>query len=60
MEYKCSICGENVGKDLLSFIDHTDNHVIDEIKKGHPEWVAEDGVCQPCLEYYKKQLKGDD
>lgn len=32
---------------------------MDQIKKEHPEWVAEDGVCKPCAEYYRAQLRGE-
>jgi len=58
MDYKCSICGENVGDELLVFIDHTDDHIMDAIKSKHPEWVKENGVCSACEEYYRTQLKG--
>ena len=43
----------------MLFLRHTDQHVIDQIKKEHPEWVAEDGVCKPCSEYYRGQLIGE-
>ena len=59
MEYKCSICSEEVGGDLLVFIDHTEKHIMDEIKLNHPDWVENDGVCQKCIDYYKGQMKGN-
>jgi len=57
MEYTCSICGDKVGKELLLFIDHTESHIVDEIKAKHPEW-DEGGVCKKCIEYYRKQIGG--
>ena len=27
-------------------------HTIEWIKRNHPEWVAEDGSCEPCLRHY--------
>ncbi len=46
-------------RDLALFLSHTDQHVIDQIKREHPEWATADGVCKPCAEYYKKQLSGE-
>lgn len=59
MEYKCSVCDEKVKGDLLVYINHTEGHILDEIKSNHPEWVEDDGICQKCVDYYKKQMKGD-
>jgi len=56
--YKCATCGARVERDLVAFIKHTDKHVIEAIQKDHPEWVAKDGVCHKCLDYYKKEIKG--
>jgi len=58
MEYKCSVCGENIGQELLVFIDHTDQHIINVIKTKHPEWAEDDGMCKKCVDYYRKQIKG--
>ena len=58
MDYRCPVCQKNVGVDLQSFVDHTEGHIVDIIKKDHPDWVRKDGVCKKCLEYYHKQMKG--
>lgn len=57
--YKCPLCGTTMERDLVRYLDHTNEHVIDQIKKQHPEWVAEDGGCQSCVQYYEKQLAGE-
>src|SRR5687768_11685896 len=57
--YQCPLCHKQVERDLLIFLDHTQSHVIDEIKKSHPEWVESDGTCQPCADYYRKQISGE-
>ena len=57
--YRCPLCQKEMPRDLAVYLDHTQSHVIDQIKKEHPEWVTGDGVCGPCVEYYKKQLKGE-
>ena len=57
--YECPLCGRQMERDLVLFLEHTNSHVIDKIKKSHPDWVAEDGACKPCVEYYKRQISGD-
>jgi hypothetical protein len=46
-------------RDLVVFLDHTNQHVIDRIKQAHPEWITENGACQPCVAYYEGQLSGE-
>ena len=58
MEYKCSTCNEAIDGDLLVYIDHTEQHIMDEIQLSHPEWKKKDGICPKCIEYYKGQMKG--
>ena len=57
--YHCPLCGKTMERNLAIFLSHTDQHVIDQIKKEHPEWVEANGACQPCAEYYRKQLNGE-
>lgn len=47
-----------MSRDLLLFLDHTNQHVIDRIKLAHPEWVTEDGACKPCVAYYQSEMAG--
>lgn len=58
--YTCPTCGEKMERDLLLFMDHTDQHVIEELKKQHPNWITEDGFCLQCLEYFKKAMGKSD
>jgi len=46
-------------RNLILFLNHADQHVIDQVKKEHPEWVTKDGICKPCAEYYRRQLSGE-
>ena len=59
MTYKCSVCGESVEDDLLVYINHTEKHIADEIQANHPDWAGEDGICNKCVEYYRKQMQGE-
>lgn len=54
--YTCPVCQNKIQRDLMVFMRHTEDHIIEAIHKAHPEWKAQDGVCEPCVEYYKKQL----
>lgn len=58
MEYKCSLCQETVEGDILVYIEHTQKHIVDEIKTSHPEWVEDQGICPKCVEYFKNQMQG--
>lgn len=55
--YKCPTCGERIERNLLLFIKHTDQHILEEIKKKNPQWVTKDGFCHNCLDFYKKNIK---
>ena len=57
--YKCPLCGQEMQRDLAVYLDHTQTHVMDQIKKQHPEWVADDGACEPCAKYYEMQISGE-
>ncbi|MBI3315678.1 MAG: hypothetical protein HYZ87_01710, partial [Candidatus Omnitrophica bacterium] len=54
--YTCPTCGSSMERDLLVFIRHTDSHIIDELKKKHPEWITQGGFCVQCLDYFKKAM----
>jgi hypothetical protein len=58
MTYTCPVCGEKVKRDLMAFVDHTEAHIVEEIKKKHPEWVEKDGMCARCIEHYRDEMKG--
>lgn len=58
MGYRCPLCDRELRRDLILFLDHTNQHVIDRIKLAHPEWVTEDGACKPCVAYYESELAG--
>jgi len=59
MNYRCPLCGREIARNLVLFLSHGEQHIIDQIKEEHPEWVEADGVCRPCAEYYRKQLSGE-
>ncbi len=54
--YKCPVCEEIVQRDLIVFLDHTNQHILDKIRERHPEWATPEGICPKCVEYYQKLL----
>ena len=58
MEYTCSACNRKIAGDMMVYLEHTDAHIIELVKHDHPGWVEKDGVCQQCVEYYRKELQG--
>ena len=54
--YKCPVCSEEMTRDVSAFLDHTDQHTFDVVRSKHPEWIARDGSCTRCGEYYEEQL----
>lgn len=58
MSYRCSVCHKEVEGDLLIFMSHTKEHIVDAIKSAHPDWVEKDGICKKCVEYFERQIKG--
>ena len=59
LEYICPVCGKKIERDLLAFMDHTEQHIVSEIKKKHPDWEEGDAMCKKCVDYYRRQMKGE-
>lgn len=57
--YTCSVCGQNVERDLVVYMHHTDLHIIEAIKKKHPDWECGEGLCPKCLECFQKAKRGE-
>ena len=56
--YTCPTCGSQMERDLSIFMEHTDKHVVEEVKRLNPKWLTQDGFCPKCLEYVKKSIRG--
>ncbi|MFC1514366.1 hypothetical protein ACFL5X_00495 [Candidatus Omnitrophota bacterium] len=56
MDYSCPVCGELIPQELSKIVAHGEGHVVDEVKKKHPDWVRSDGLCNKCYVYYKEQI----
>jgi len=54
--YHCPICGIELPRELEIFIAHGERHVVEVVKKDHPDWIEPDGSSRRCEEYYHEQL----
>ena len=54
--YTCPTCGETVERDILTFLRHTDQHILETLKALHPDWVEADGESPAVLKFYRAQL----
>ena len=59
MDFIYPTCNESMSRDLLVVMSHTEEHIIDVVKKNHPAWIEKNGLCKRCYEHYKKQLHPD-
>lgn len=58
MVYTCAVCWDKVDGDIVTFQNHTNDHIIELVKKDHPEWIEKDGICKKCFDYYESEIKG--
>ena len=57
MDFVCPTCDQKMPYDVKMIVPHTEEHIIEVIKKKHPNWVEENGICGKCYAYYKKQMR---
>ena len=55
-EFTCPVCGKIIPRELLTIVAHSEEDIVEAIKKDHPDWLDSDGVCKKCYTYYKEQL----
>src|SRR6266540_4256360 len=51
---KCPLCGMEVPDLMYPLHEATDKLVINRMRNKFPGWQAEDGVCEPCLDRFRK------
>lgn len=56
---KCKLCGQQfpasvLQAHILAESNEARDYTINMISKQHPDWVASDGACPKCWEYYKQ------
>lgn len=57
MDYICPVCKKVLDRDIDIVVPHMEAHIVEVIKKKHPEWAEKDGTCHKCYAYYKNQMR---
>ncbi|MFQ5792228.1 MAG: hypothetical protein ACE5JI_17300 [Acidobacteriota bacterium] len=57
--YTCAVCNAEMERDLLVFLRHTDQHILEALKDHRPEWADSDADGSHVLELYRSQLGHD-
>ena len=55
---KCPLCGMEVPELMYALHEATDQLIINRMQNSFPGWQTEDGVCEPCLERFRKLEAG--
>ncbi|MFC1699760.1 hypothetical protein ACFL1I_07390 [Candidatus Omnitrophota bacterium] len=56
MDFLCPTCNQTMSYELKMVLEHTDRHIVEAIKKKHPHWVEQDGLCEKCYQHYRSQI----
>ncbi|MFH1594626.1 MAG: hypothetical protein ABID09_08025 [Candidatus Omnitrophota bacterium] len=56
IDFICPTCNMQMARDLFVVVPHTEKDIVAAIKKEHPKWATDDGLCMRCYEYYKKEM----
>jgi len=56
MDFICPTCKKSIPRELGVIILHTEEHIVEAIKKSHPKWIEKDGLCKKCYDFYKGQF----
>jgi hypothetical protein len=56
MNFVCPTCGKEIPRELEHIIEHTEDHIVNQIKKNHPDWQEKNGLCEKCYKFYKEQM----
>lgn len=54
---KCPLCGMEVPELMYQLHEATDQMIIHQVQAKFPGWQPEEGVCEPCLERFRKLEK---
>jgi len=56
MDFVCPTCEKRMARELEVIIPHTEEHIINAIRKTHPNWAEKNGICKKCYDFYKSQF----
>jgi len=50
----CPLCKREMDRETIAVSSFAHNSIIKKIKKEHPDWMQQTGLCPVCLDYYEK------
>ena len=50
----CPLCKRELDRETIDVSSLRHASIMKMIKKEHPEWAQENGLCPLCLDYYEK------
>lgn len=53
--YQCPVCGLEITRDLLIFLNHGKQHIFEILRREHPEWKSSEDFLE-CENYLERQL----
>ena len=56
--YTCGVCNQKMERDLVVFMNHTQQHIVDEIKKSTPNGLKRTAFVKSVLTTTKKLKAG--
>ena len=59
IDFVCPTCNKRMPRDLQIIVPHTEEHIVNAMKKEYPDWVEADGICKKCYDFYKHQMRQD-
>lgn len=52
----CPLCNDAVDKLFYRFHFDSEREIIERLKKKHPDWTENDGLCGRCVDYYHTEV----
>lgn len=49
----CPLCGMELAPESIEIHRLAEEYVLEKIRADHPEWIADDGACPKCVEFYR-------
>ena len=57
--YTCPVCKHKITGDIVNFLDHTKEEMVDILKQKYPDWNEGMGLCPKCKEKFETWFDQD-
>ena len=55
-QYQCPLCGSHMRRDASVFLCHARGHILEALRKEHPEWGSPQDALDASQRYYESQF----